>query len=133
MAELLVKAVDATNPDPMKDARGCYKRGMPVVVFDDGHEWGDQENLPTFALLKFPLIGKNALLKYTQKWEGNRRRRWQIRWVDLPLAARQKLATAGTLTIKATTAYPGPFDYTWAAVKSFFRNLETNTDETEDV
>lgn len=44
MAEILVKAVDATNPDTEKDRRGCYKKGYPVVVMLDGHIWGRCES-----------------------------------------------------------------------------------------
>ena len=44
MCELLIKAVDATNSDANKGRRGCYKRGMPVVVFEDGHTWGRLES-----------------------------------------------------------------------------------------
>lgn len=32
------------NPDPEKDRHGCYKRGFPVVVQPDGHEWGLEES-----------------------------------------------------------------------------------------
>lgn len=59
------------------------------------------------------------------------RRLWQIRWADLPLAARNKLQTTGQLTIKATAAYIGTYDYTWTQIKTFMRNLKTGLDETE--
>ena len=35
MAELLIKAIDASNPNPDKDKRGCYKRGMVVEIRPD--------------------------------------------------------------------------------------------------
>lgn len=77
MAELLVFARDNTNPDSEKDRCGCYKRGMPVVVFDDGHVWGREESLLTwvnemrnprdwplhFFLFKFPGISA-ARIRY---------------------------------------------------------------------
>lgn len=44
MAELLIYARDNANPDPEKDRCGCYKRGMVVAVFDDGHVWGREES-----------------------------------------------------------------------------------------
>src|SRR4030067_1738371 len=44
MCEILIFAKNNTNPDPEKDRRGCYKRGMPVVVFEDGHVWGREES-----------------------------------------------------------------------------------------
>lgn len=46
MCEILIFAANNTNinPDPEKDRRGCYKRGMVVVVKDDGHLWGREES-----------------------------------------------------------------------------------------
>jgi len=43
MAELLIKAVDAVHSDPVKDLRGCYKKGDVVVVKPDGWKWGKEE------------------------------------------------------------------------------------------
>jgi len=54
MAEILVKAIDATHVDPIKDRQGCYKCGDPVVVFDDGHAWGNEECPPKFVIVKVP-------------------------------------------------------------------------------
>lgn len=135
--ELLVKAVDHTHSDPTEDARGSYKRGMIVVCMPDGHVWGNEERLPRFVVIKVPGISCGQVQKYASAWlDGNgdtvRRRLWQIRWADLPLAARQKLATTGELVIKAGT-YNGAFDYTWTQVKAFFHNLQTDTDETADL
>ncbi len=47
MPELLIKAIDASHPNPMKDA-ACYKRGYVVAIMPDGHVWGREEGLPTF-------------------------------------------------------------------------------------
>lgn len=44
--DLVIKAVDATHPDPVKDARGCYKRGDIVAVVRDGAEVGRLVELP---------------------------------------------------------------------------------------
>ena len=55
MAELLIKADDATNPDQVKDLRGCYKKGDVVVVKPDGWKWGKEElNKKKFYILKVP-------------------------------------------------------------------------------
>ena len=55
MAEFLVLAKQGyTNPDPVKDKQGCYKRGDIVVVRDDGHEWGNMEGAPDFVIVKVP-------------------------------------------------------------------------------
>jgi hypothetical protein len=41
MALVLIKAVSATNPDPVKDARGCYKQWDIVTVMEDAKHNGD--------------------------------------------------------------------------------------------
>lgn len=145
MAEIIVKAISVTHPDPVKDRRGCYKRGYCVAVYPDGTRWGNEERLPKFVIIKIPGVPvDNAVIqKYTQPQredvpdaDGNypvyRRRLWQIRWDDLPQAAKTKLATLGELIIKAGT-YTGPRDYTWAQIKGYFRNLKTGLDETADI
>ena len=65
MAELLIKAVDATNPDPTKD-RLCGKRGDVVEVQDDGFVWGSDEAMPPdnggkFFILELPGVPKEEL------------------------------------------------------------------------
>lgn len=42
MAELLVRIVDKTHPDPVQDCR-CTKRGHVIVVQPDGWPWGRLE------------------------------------------------------------------------------------------
>lgn len=65
MAEILVKAVDATHPDQKLDAAGCFKSGDPVVAMPDGHEWGKAEGPPKFYVLKVPgLSVEDARAKY---------------------------------------------------------------------
>jgi hypothetical protein len=56
MAELLIKAISAAHADPVKDARGCYKQGDVAAIFDNGHEWGAEEGLPKFWIIKLPNI-----------------------------------------------------------------------------
>jgi hypothetical protein len=137
MAELLVKAVSVSHADPTKDQRGCYKRGMPVVVMPDGQPWGLEERLPKFVVVKIPLITVAQVQKYiAQQIEGEvvtRRRLWRIRWGDLPAAAQTILQTTGVLTIKATAEYTGSFDYTWTQVKGYFLNQLTGLNETADL
>lgn len=136
MAEILVMARDgARNADPEKDRRGGYKRGMPVVVMEDGHEWGREEGLPTFVVLKLPGVSAARVRKYLDPETDAaravvRRRLWQIQWSELPAPARQRLAQTGALTIKADPDYAGPYDYTWAQVKGFFLNHATGLRET---
>lgn len=146
MAELLIRARDNVHPDPDTDLRGSYKRGYVVVVKRDGWPWARAEALPNFVVIKIPGVPVDKVLKYVQPeniLEINpelgeievpfRRRRWQIRWADLPLSARTKLATTGQLIIKAVLAYDGAYDYTWLQVKQFFQDLKTSINETEDL
>lgn len=147
MCEIIVKAIDVTNSDPEKDRRGCYKRGYPVAVYPDGTRWGNEERLPKFVIIKIPgvPVDNPMVQKYilpqtiivptpegTDAIQVYRRRLWKIRFADLPVAAHNKLASDGELIIKVGT-YAGQFDYTWNQVKSFFRNQQTNLDETEDL
>jgi len=147
MCELLIKAVNVVNADADKDRRGCYKRGMVVVIMPDGHPWGAQEGLPKFAVIKIPNITVGQATKYTQphviqdgfEADGTtprmvvyRRRNWIIRWDDLPAAAQNKLSSTGELIIRAGT-YVGTSDYSWVQVRNYFRNQETGIDDTGDI
>lgn len=135
-AEILVMAVDHTHSDATKDRRGSYKRGMPVVVMPDGHEWSHKEGLPDFVVIKIPGISVDKVMKYLQpEMNGGsiyRRRLWHISWADLPQAAKDKLLADGELIIKAGT-YPGPYDYTWAQVKGYFKQITSGQAETGDL
>lgn len=53
MAECLVKAIDASIPDPGIDAKSSFKAGDIVAVRDDGHVWGSAEGPPMFRVVKF--------------------------------------------------------------------------------
>lgn len=98
MAELLVKASDATNPDPAKDQRGCYKRGDVVCVRPDGHEWGRLEGLPRFVVVKVPGVSVAAAESHLES-SPTRRRTLGISWADLPAGVRTQLQTTGTVTV----------------------------------
>jgi len=56
MAELLIKARDAYHRDPIKDRRGCYKRGDPVWAVRDGWSWGRLDTIPTFWRIRVPNV-----------------------------------------------------------------------------
>lgn len=147
MAQILVFAQNNTHSDPDEDRRGCYKRGYCTVVAPDDHIWGNLERLPNFVVLKVPGVSVDKVRKYITPEEVQdgvmedgvtpimviyRRRLWKLRWDDLPAAAKQRLADDGELVIKAGD-YDGVYDYTWTQVKSFFRNQQTDLDETEDL
>ena len=131
MSEILIKAVDATHADPEKDQRGCYKRGMPVVVMPDGHTWGSREGLPTFVVLKLPGVSVEKVQQFISpeqvddgvdhhgvpKWKMVRVRLWKVFVDEIPLAVRNLLGSQGSLTI-------GPSgDYTWTQFRGFLRKV----------
>jgi len=139
MAQILVKAIDATHSDATKDRRGCYKRGMPVVVMPDSHTWGREECLPKFVIIKIPGVSVDKVRKYLEPEREDtpnadgihpvyRRRLWRFRFDDMPTAALRKLRDNGELTIKVGD-YAGEYDYTWTQVRNYLRNLKTNKDE----
>ena len=71
MCEILIKCIDHTHPDNEKDRRGAYKRGDIVLVMEDGHTWGSEENPVTgtkFYILKIPGLEKLTLVDYTKSW-----------------------------------------------------------------
>ena len=49
--EILVKAVDISNPDLIAD-KVCWKSGYPVVVKEKGWPWGKCECLPDFVIIR---------------------------------------------------------------------------------
>lgn len=105
MAELLIKAVSATHPDPVKQARGCYQQGDPVVVMPDGHEWGAAEGLPTFWIVKAPGVTVAEARAYIeQRADAVRRRNWNLNPADLPVALRDELLATGSITLTRAQA-----------------------------
>lgn len=98
-----MKAVDATHSDPVKDVRGCYKRGDVVVVMPDGHEWGNEERLPKFVVIKIPglaIADVQHLCDPSRDAAGERtrRRRWNINQNGLPGPVRSALAADAIAT-----------------------------------
>ena len=64
MAILLIYDRDNTHKNPEKAARGCYKRGMVVQVFEDGTPCV-KEPLPPFVIVNVPGVSKaDAEAKY---------------------------------------------------------------------
>jgi hypothetical protein len=123
MAEFLVKARNAIHVNPDKDARSSYKRGDIVVVMPDGHQWGTLETLPEFVVVKVTgLDHERAQQLIEPEVEINpetgeripvRRRRWNIKVDDVPLAVRKALRDNGEVTV------------TWNQVRNFVQNKLT--------
>ena len=106
MCEILIKAVDATNPNPDKDRMGCYKRGDIVGIEKDGYEWGREERLPKFYLVKIPGLDVETARKYEQEDRDdldhkiiNRRRKYHIPLDSIPTRIRSELLSNGSVTV----------------------------------
>lgn len=124
MCELLIHARNNTHADPKIDRRGCYKRGMPVVVYEDGHVWGRLESKQTWiaegnAAATWPSQGALVILKIpgvpasqmsalcdvqmeddagAALVDAFRRRRWQFALGRLPVQIKDTLNTSGEYT-----------------------------------
>jgi hypothetical protein len=135
-AEILVKAVDAVNSNPTKD-RGCYKRGMPVVIMDDGYKWGSSECPPLFFIVKVPGVPKEKMQKYIEAWNDttfiaqnpfvmHKRRIWTIKIDDMGKPVTDALTAKGTLSVNAVDASKVGHDFTWDEFQKYFVNQITN-------
>lgn len=136
MAEILIKAVDATHVDPVKDQRGCYKRGDPVDIRPNGFEWGRLEALPPadggkFVRVRISDVTPAQVETYlTNRWGialnvsetetvgedvvVTRRRALRVLVDNLPANVRNQLRNTGF------------YETTWSAIKSFVQNKLTS-------
>jgi hypothetical protein len=111
MAEVLIKAFNASHYDPVKDRRGCYKRGDLVVSVPDGHGWGRDERLPRFWRVRIPNVAVFMLESYCAElyedvWVAGlrapdraKRRRWSLRPELLATAQRRSLLRGEIVTL----------------------------------
>ena len=120
-AEILFKAVD--NPDPMG-----YKRGDPVVIFENGHVWGSEE-------LKVPNVGGLfVVIKITDVTVAQVRNfiltRWGFDILDLEpdQTARRRVRldiSAMPVSLRNALNRDGQYTTTWTAIRSFIKNRRT--------
>jgi hypothetical protein len=68
MAELLVRAVNRTHPDPERDRRGVPKKGDIVAVKPDGYAWEAGEGLPLFVRVLCPNLDHTLVENRIQPW-----------------------------------------------------------------
>jgi hypothetical protein len=135
MAELLVKAVDASHSDPAKDAM-CYKRGDVVDVQENGFAWGAMERLAPasggqFAIIQISDVTRQQVINWVMNhWNTDiagvdfeivnnvtntiRRRRVRIDVDLVPAGVKQTLNTTGF------------YSNTWAAIRQYVRNKQTD-------
>lgn len=132
MTELLVKAVDATHPDPVKDQRGCYKQGDVVLVRDNGFEWGALEVIPPADGGKFAIIAiTDVTAQQVRNWVRNH---WDtdIDGIDLDQRRRRVRIDVDLLPagVRQTLNQTGRYSTTWATARNFVRNKLTNSTAT---
>jgi hypothetical protein len=119
MCEILIFAGNNTHPDPVKDRRGCWKRGYPVMVKEDGEQWGAAEGLPKFVIIKIPGVpAKKAEAFLDVQMEDDagvpvyenvievplrrgvyRRKAWRVVWASLPQGIQDTLQSTGEITV----------------------------------
>lgn len=134
MCEVLIFAQNNTHADPEEDRRGCWKRGYPVVVKEDGHQWGLEEGLPKFVKVKIPgvpaakakafiedqLTDDAGVPTTTTTQDGTvvprayRRRAWNVAINSIPAAIRNQLLTTGEVTV------------TVAQIRNYLRRIRDN-------
>jgi hypothetical protein len=129
MAELLVKAVSATHPNPEKDLRGCYKLGDVVGVAPNGWEWGALEfKAPAdggkFVIIKITDVTRQQVINWV-------RNNWtcEIDGVDVINGRRRRVRIDIDLVpnnVRNTLNNTGQYTTTWAAIRQYVRNKITN-------
>lgn len=138
MAELLIKATNATHTDPVKDARGCYKRGDVVGVAPDGWAWGALElKAPAtggqFVVLKITDVTRQQVINWVRNNWGT-----QIDGIDFdvdgetPLRRRRVRIDVDLVPNNVRNAMnnTGQYSTTWTAIRQYIRNKETNATAT---
>lgn len=124
MAILVLIARDATNADPAKDQRGCYKTGDVVAVHDDSAHDGDlvaNPVQPPWYLVRVTGVTKAQVDRVLEpEREADAldakiltRRKFRLNPADLPLAMRQTLQRDRYLSV------------TLAQARNFIRNKRT--------
>ena len=122
MAELLIKARDPIDLPVNEEKRNrCYRKGDIIVVMPDGHEWGKEERLPKFVVIKVPGMSVATAKKYIEPNEidtglvdrdGERiiklvnKRKYNVLIDNIPEAVSNQLKT-------------GVVEVSWDSVKSY--------------
>lgn len=107
-------AADNTVPgNPVKDQRGCWKRGMVVCVYEDGVCVEAPSPKSKMVFVHIPGVTKAQAEKYLES-NDERRRVYKIDWATLPNAAKNSLRDTRELTV------------TLNQVKKYIRNIATN-------
>lgn len=128
MAEILIAATNPISGHPLS-----WRRGMPVLAFENGHKWGSDELVPpaqggkfvvvrisdvtvdqvnTFLLNRWGfVIDSVEYAVVTVSPEPIRRRPMMLRVADLPVGVRQQLNDTGF------------FSTTWPQIRTFLTRI----------
>jgi hypothetical protein len=123
MATLLIYARNNVHADPVKDARGCYKIGDIVEVFDDSKSIASPI-APEWYIVRITDVTKAQVEHFmepyvdpatvgTERPVTLRRRKFNVEVDTLPLAFKQKMAKDRYAEV------------TLAQVKDYIRNRMT--------
>lgn len=133
MAELLIKAVDATHSNPDKD-KACYKQGDVVIVQEDGFTWGNKELKPPAEGGKFVVVQITGVtVAQLNTWCQNN---WGILAEHAELGERDEITRRRSIRIDVDLLpnnvrnilnRDGFYANTWANIRSYFRNKITDT------
>lgn len=69
MADLLIKATDTVDLDPVSDATSCFKRGDVVAIKPTGWHWGVAEGPPTFTVVTLLAPDGTSLWSAPKGWK----------------------------------------------------------------
>lgn len=128
MAQLLIMAQDNTHPDPVKDARGSWKRGMVVEVFEDDKVLTRPMPAP-FFVIKISGLTKALAEKYLEAayssvavdGDGNPallcRRKYGLAWDAIPKQ------------VQNTLNRDRYYETTWAFIRPYVRDRITGVSE----
>lgn len=99
MAELLVLAFEPGTTDDM-----AWRLGHVIDVKPDGFQWGTQERLPKFWLIKAPSVSVEETAEYMESLEDQDHkpvaiRRNRMNPSDLPVPLRRQLEDTGVVTM----------------------------------
>lgn len=128
MALFLIFDHDNAHADPVKDARGCYRRGDIVQVLDDSAHDGDLVKnpiMPPWILVRITGVTKAQAEKYmlpyidpatvnTERPVTLRRRLHNVEVASIPSAIRTKLLSDRYVSVS------------WSQVRNYIRNRLTN-------
>lgn len=137
MSELIIKAVDGKNIDPIIEAQDCYRTNDVISIFDDNHPWTALEskvrwiaegNLTAWHgktyLIKLPGVPKEKVLALMDedqvKFVRRARRLWKFDINVIPVTDKNVIDDTGEVSM----VKPG------ATLNGYFKNKITDAEYT---